>query len=137
MNCLILDAGSVVPAYIQIQDQIRGGVRQGTLRPGAPLPSVRQLAADLGINPNTVAKAYMLLEREGILQTLPRRGTLVAESAPDKARRLAEDRLGDVVDRFLEQAEGLGLSGRQLLQAMKRRIEGKPVSPPARRKEVP
>jgi GntR family transcriptional regulator len=136
MNYLTVDVRSVVPAYVQIQDQIRGAVREGTLRPGAPLPSVRQLAADLGLNPNTVAKAYMLLEREGIIQTLPRRGTLVSESAQDTVRRLAEDRLRDVVDRSLEQAESLGLNGRQLLQAMKRRIEGKAVSSGSRRKEV-
>ena len=128
MDYVIVDAGSAIPVYVQIQDQIRGHVHAGRLRPGTSLPSVRQLAADLGINPNTVAKAYMLLERERIIQTVARRGTLVAESAPDNVRRLAEVRLEEAVDRLLDQAGSLGLNGKQLLQAMKRRMEGKPVN---------
>lgn len=80
----------------QIRDQIRGLVATGQLSAGARLPSVRQLAGDLGIAPGTVAKAYRALEAEGILTTRVGSGTRVAQTAPatpdqvlDAARRLA------------------------------------------------
>ncbi len=58
-------------------DQIRSAVQGGALKPGAPLPAIRQFAADLQINPNTVAKAYALLERDGVIETRGRAGSFV------------------------------------------------------------
>ena len=87
MRILEIDTRSAVPIYAQIMDQIRALVRERELVPGDPLPSVRQLAGDLEINPNTVARSYGLLAREGILETARRRGTLIADSARDRERR--------------------------------------------------
>src|SRR5438128_2184037 len=73
-----LDPKSGVPIYRQIQDQVRYGIAAGKLRPGEQLPTVRQLAVDLSVNPNTVIKAYTELERQGVLTTEQGSGTYVA-----------------------------------------------------------
>lgn len=121
MTYLEIDTRSSVPVYAQIMDRLRALIRDGRLEPDARLPSVRQLAADLEINPNTVAKAYGLLEREGLLRTARRRGTVVAESARDAARRTADDRLKEAVDRTLEETAALGVDLPELLEVLRRR----------------
>src|SRR5437660_12558773 len=73
-----LDAKSGVPIYRQIQDQVRYGIASGKVRPGEQLPTVRALAVDLSVNPNTVIKAYTELERLGLLTTEQGSGTFVA-----------------------------------------------------------
>ena len=75
---LRIDPGSDVPLGEQVQRGIRRAIAEGELAPGDPLPPVRQLAADLGVNLNTVARAYRELEREGLVNTARGRGTLVA-----------------------------------------------------------
>lgn len=116
-----IDAGSPIPIYSQIVDRIGALVREGSLPPGSLLPSVRQLAGDLAINPNTVARAYTLLEREGIVETVRRRGTLIAASAPAAARRTIDGRLAETVDRIEQEAAGLGISLADIVQALEDR----------------
>lgn len=65
------------PVFSQLISQIRSAVLNGNIQSGAPLPSIRQLAIELQLNPNTVAKAYRLLERDGVIETRGRRGTFV------------------------------------------------------------
>jgi GntR family transcriptional regulator len=72
-----VDVRDAVPVFTQLISQIRTAVRSGTLKAGTPLPPIRQLAADLQINPNTVAKAYRLLERDGVIETRGRHGSFV------------------------------------------------------------
>jgi GntR family transcriptional regulator len=72
-----IDERSPEPVFAQLIAQIRDAVRRGDLKPGTPLPAIRQLAADLQINPNTAAKAYRLLYRDGVIETRGRRGTFV------------------------------------------------------------
>ncbi|MBI1914840.1 MAG: GntR family transcriptional regulator [Planctomycetes bacterium] len=100
-----LDPKSGVPIYRQIQDQIRYGIASGRLRPGEQLPTVRALAVDLSINPNTVNKAYTELERQGVLTTEQGSGTFVAplrtvalapEERQAKLRALCAEFLGQV-----------------------------------------
>jgi GntR family transcriptional regulator len=76
-----VEPGRGVPIYIQIMDQIRRSVAGGTLAPGEQLPSVRDLALQLAINPNTISKAYQELEHEGVVYTLRGRGTFVSGQA--------------------------------------------------------
>jgi len=121
MVSLEIDIHSQIPLYQQIMDRLRALVRQGELPPSTPLPSVRQLAADLDINANTVAKAYRLLEREGLLTTARRRGTLVAPRARDAAHLTVDSRLEEAVDRVLETAASLGVERAELLEALRRR----------------
>ena len=87
---LTLDLTSGVPIYRQIRDAVVEGVATGDLQPGEQLPTVRQLAGDLGINPMTVQKAYTLLKSEGLLVLDRRRGAHLTErpgKRPDAAFR--------------------------------------------------
>jgi GntR family transcriptional regulator len=82
-----------VPIYLQVVSQLKQAVAAGALRPGDELPSVRRMAADLRINPNTVARAYQELERDDVIRTVPGGGTFVADNVPgllksEKLRRL-------------------------------------------------
>ncbi len=104
------------PIYVQIMDEVRRAVAMGDLEQGDPLPSVRNLAADIRVNPNTVAKAYRELESEGTVQGRRGRGTFVAPTAD-----AAEERLrlrGEVARRALRDAHRHGLSAAELVSAL-------------------
>lgn len=77
-----VNSSSGLPLYIQIESQLKHAVAAGALRQGEALPSVRKLASELRINPNTVARAYQNLERDGVIRTVPGGGTYVAENVP-------------------------------------------------------
>ncbi|MFC0623325.1 GntR family transcriptional regulator [Kribbella deserti] len=79
---IAVDTTSAVPAYEQLRTQVVGLVAAGQLEPGARLPSVRQLATDLGIAPGTVGRAYRELENAGVIETRRRTGTHVAAEPP-------------------------------------------------------
>ncbi len=100
-------AGSGVPIFRQIADQIIRAVAIGKLEVGDPVPSVRQLARELTINPNTVAKAYGELVDDGVLETQPGRGFFVAKRRQiySKAERLR--RLDESIDALIHQAVAL------------------------------
>jgi GntR family transcriptional regulator len=78
---LHISANSGVPVYLQLEQQIKHAISSGLLRPGDVLPSTRRTAAELRINPNTVARAFQNLERDGIIRTVPGGGTFVADEA--------------------------------------------------------
>ena len=122
MLYLEVDAHSLVPIYEQIIDGIQRLVREDKLASGAFLPSVRQLASDLEINPNTVARAYGLLEKDGILETARRRGTRIAHDAPSRARRSLASRIEDAADRVIRETAHLGIDPDELVQALIRRL---------------
>lgn len=109
-----IDASSGTPIYRQITDQIRQAIAGGTLRPGDRLPTVRDLAVELAVNPNTIAKAYQDLERDGIIETWRGRGTFVAASTAkvNEAERLP--RLTPLVERLIAEAYLLGISDDEL-----------------------
>src|SRR5271170_1995740 len=81
---LKLDLRSGVPVYRQIMDQVLGGISTGALKPGDQLPTVRQLAVDLAINPNTVVRAYRELEIREVLATQQGTGTFLTDKKPEK-----------------------------------------------------
>jgi GntR family transcriptional regulator len=105
------------PIYDQIVDEVRRGRVLGMLRPGDALPSVRQLAADLGINPNTVKQAYRELEREGLVHVRRGQGTFVTESSVDGAER--NRMLRSVAERALAQARRLDAGAEELIEAVR------------------
>ncbi len=78
---IVIDTGDTVPVFAQIIEQIKNAVLSGDLAPGSALPSIRQLANDLQLNPNTVAKAYRLLERDSVIETRGYRGTFIHPDA--------------------------------------------------------
>jgi len=123
MLILEISTHSPVPIYEQIVDGVQRLVRRGDLTPGSVLPSVRQLAGDLEINPNTVARAYRALERDGILKTAGRRGTRVAADARECSRRVLSSRLDELADRVLRETAHLGVDTGDLIEALVKRQE--------------
>ncbi|HEX6368812.1 MAG TPA: GntR family transcriptional regulator [Longimicrobium sp.] len=117
-----VEASSPVPIYAQIVGQVRSAVAAGELAEGDPLPSVRQLAGELRVNPNTVAQAYRELEREGITYVQRGQGTFVA--AMETGRREAErDELARaLIERMLEDAFRLGLSPAEVRETLDRSL---------------
>lgn len=88
-----VNAALGLPIYLQIESQVKHAVAAGALKQGNALPSVRKLAAELRVNPNTVARAYQNLERDGVIRTVPGGGTYVADNVPgllkaEKVKRL-------------------------------------------------
>jgi GntR family transcriptional regulator len=116
-----LNPKSGVPIYRQLQDQIRYGIASGRLRPGEQLPTVRALAVDLSVNPNTVIKAYTELERLGILTTEQGSGTYVAP-LPAVALSTAERhaKLKALCSEFLGQVAQYGFGPDDVIQAIRR-----------------
>jgi GntR family transcriptional regulator len=114
-----LDAHSGVPVYRQLIDQVLGAVATAVLRTGDQLPTVRQVAVDLAINPNTVMRAYREMEIRGILDTQQGAGTFIAEqrTAPSKEER--ERQLAQLAGEFISRAGLLGLTLEELMQALK------------------
>ena len=118
---LRIDLSRPVPPYEQLRAQIAGLVAAAELAPGSRLPSVRQLAGDLGLAPGTVARAYSELEAEGLLVTRQRGGTFVAEPATqagaDTARQQA---LAAAAETFVTTARQLGLGDEAAEAAVRR-----------------
>src|SRR5271170_4880307 len=99
-----LDPGSGVPVYRQLIDQVQAGIATGVLRVGSQIPTVRQVAVDLAINPNTVMRAYRELEIRGVLDTQQGTGTFIApQTSPiendDRTRRMDQ-----LIDEFVARA---------------------------------
>lgn len=117
------DTTSRTPIYRQLMDQVRVGVARGRLQPGARLPSVRQLSRELVVNPNTVARAYTELEREGVLNTRPGLGVFVAEPNADLSESARGERLSSSLDHFLTEAVHLGFTADEVLTAVAERVQ--------------
>jgi GntR family transcriptional regulator len=104
------DSTARVPIYRQLIEQVREGVARGKLQPGERLPSVRQLSKDLVVNPNTIARAYTELEREGVLNTRPGLGVFVAVPKATLTAEIRSGRLAALIDRLLTEAVHLGFT---------------------------
>jgi GntR family transcriptional regulator len=118
-----ISAGSPQSIYRQIADQIRQAIVSGNLRVGDSVPSVRQLAKELAINPNTVAKAYAELTRDGVLEGQSGRGCVVAsrKNVFSKAERIR--RLELVLDSLVSEALTLGFSCDEIQERLVKRFE--------------
>jgi GntR family transcriptional regulator len=119
-----ITTGSGTPIYRQIMDQVRLAVATGALAPGDPLPSVRGLAEQNVINPNTVVKAYLELVRDGVLESHHGKGFFVGHrrqvySKPERVRRLRQ-----ALDTFVHEAVFLGFSAEEIRQAIDEKIAG-------------
>ena len=122
MTIFRLDSSTGVPFYRQIIDQVLLAVADARLKPGTQLPTVRQLAVDLSVNLNTVAKAYREMEIRGIVQTQQGTGTFVAARSGAKTREKRKA-MHDLVDRFLANAEAHGIPLEDLVEALAERAE--------------
>ncbi len=105
---IIIDIDAEVPQFAQLIEQIKKAVLKGNLKPGDALPSIRQLANDLGLNNKTVAKAYQLLERDSVIQTKGYRGTFIH---PDAKANSTVDLNAWVLSKFEETISALRKAG--------------------------
>ena len=104
------------PVYQQIVDGIKEAVAKGVLPPGERLPSVREMAALMTLNHNTVAKAYQELERERVIEVLRGRGTFVSEPSPVPDRQAKLKKMADTIRQLLVQAHYLQVDDQDLLK---------------------
>ncbi len=115
-----VDSKSPTPIYAQLDRSIRAAIATGTLQPGMQLPTVRQLAVDLAVNANTVARVYAQLERDGILETRRGVGTFVREApTPQAARTHRERELRELIRRFVGDAAMLGFTLAELITQLR------------------
>jgi GntR family transcriptional regulator len=111
-----LDAHSGVPVYRQIIDQVQAGMATGALTGGDQLPTVRQVAVDLAINPNTVVRAYRELEIRGVIETQQGMGTFVAHKKIKQDEVERQRRLTQLVTEFVARAGAGGFTVGDLMQ---------------------
>jgi len=116
---LQLDLRSGVPVYRQIMDQVLGAVASGRLTSGDQLPTVRQLAVDLSINPNTVIRAYRELEIRGFLDTQQGSGTFISEQRVEQDDEERVRKLDLIVSDAIARAGAEGFTAKQVLDRLK------------------
>lgn len=115
MVVFTLDARSSVPTYVQLQQQVRHAMKTGVLQRGDQLPSAREVVLELGINPNTVLKAYRELEHDGLIEIRKGQGTFVAA---DLMTITPADlvKLRRYLGKWIATAEGLGMGRDDMLE---------------------
>ena len=121
---LSIDFESSVPIYVQAEEQIHSLIAAGQLRPGEQLPTIRELAADLRVNFNTIARAYLELDREGVISTQRGRGTFVA-GVPDEEQmsRKRLKKLHAIVRSALDEAHRLGYEPGEIAEVFEEELE--------------
>ncbi|HEX8188151.1 MAG TPA: GntR family transcriptional regulator [Pyrinomonadaceae bacterium] len=118
-----IDPSSGLPIYLQIAQQIKTAVAMGRLLPEEPLPSVRQLAVELAVNPNTVARAYLDLEIESVIYKRQGAGTFVSAQGVEMSKGERRRVLNELLEKALVEGVNLGLSERELRDAFERTLE--------------
>ena len=116
---LQLDLHSGMPVYRQLIDQVRGGIASGMLAAGDQLPTVRQLAVDLAINPNTVVRAYRELELGGLLETHQGTGTFIGTQKMKRPDAQRERQLAQIVSDCVSRAGAAGFTVDDLIEALR------------------
>ena len=114
-----LDLTSGVPVYRQIIDQVHAARAAGTARPGDQLPTVRQLAVDLAINPNTVMRAYRELELTGAIETQQGTGTFLTDAKAEQSKAERDRQLDRLVSEFVARAGREGFTVKELRSRLK------------------
>ena len=120
---LSIDFKSGVPFYRQIIEQVKFAMSRGDLQPGDRLPTVRQLAVDLSVNPNTVIRAYRELEIGGMLDTQQGSGTFVSERRPNIDRIEQQRMLDQILTDMLARASAYGFTLEDVLEGLRQRKE--------------
>jgi GntR family transcriptional regulator len=113
-----LDLRSGVPVYRQIIDQVLGAIASGVLKPGDQLPTVRQLAVDLTVNPNTVVRAYRELEIRGVLATQQGTGTFIANQKVKRNEVERQRQLNQLIGDFVARAGAGGFTVQDVMERM-------------------
>ena len=118
-----VDPRSGVPIYVQIVEQVRHAVDVGGLRPGERLPTVRRLAENLAVAPNTIVKAYNELQRVGLVESRPGVGTVVAEGVEEVARERRIEEIFERLRMLVRDAAALGISEDELWASLDSEFE--------------
>jgi GntR family transcriptional regulator len=111
---IAINTASPEPVYEQIVRQVHDAVKSGRLEPGTPLPPVRQLAGDLSLNRNTIARAYKILEDQGVILTAGRKGTFVRQGAQHEVARARTGRAERVLRRVIRAMLVDGMSRKEI-----------------------
>jgi GntR family transcriptional regulator len=121
---ILVDPESSVPIYIQIEDSINSLIAAGQIQPGEQLPTIRELAAEIRVNLNTVARAYFELDKEGVITTQRGKGTFVS-GVPDQKqiKKTRQKLLQSIIQTALEEAYGLGYSVKEIQAAFQKEID--------------
>jgi len=119
---LQLDPRSGVPAYRQLMDQVKYYIAGGTLRPGDQLPSIRELASALTVNPTTVVRVYTELERDGVLEMRHGKGAYVAVQSPGLALAEQDQALRRSARQLALEASQLGIPAGRVIQAVREEL---------------
>lgn len=120
---LEINPRSSVPIYQQVVDGVKELIARGILVSGERIPTVRELAVELSLNPNTIAKAYQRLEQEGIIETMRSRGTFVAGRTEVLDMEAARQQLVDLLEKVLVEAYHLGLNREDIKQLFEERLD--------------
>jgi GntR family transcriptional regulator len=113
-----LDPHSGVPVYRQLIDQVQAAIARGALFPGDQLPTVRHVAVELAINPNTVMRAYREMEIRGILDTEQGTGTFIADKQAEPSKEERNRKIAQLIGEFVSRAGSAGLTVSDLIQAL-------------------
>jgi GntR family transcriptional regulator len=119
-----VDPRTGVPLYLQLIEQVKRAVALGTLEPGEQLPTVKALAVDLTVNPNTVARAYRELERDEIIETSPGRGSFVRRNGTValESRRNVEDVAATALAEAVREARSMGIDSERVRSLFERAL---------------
>ncbi|AYF54351.1 GntR family transcriptional regulator [Clostridium botulinum] len=115
-NLIQIDSRNSRPIYEQIIDSIKESILKGILRPGDKLPSVREMSSMITANPNTVSKAYMELERQGVTETLRGKGTYVSSNYKVKMGEESMDKLKEDIKKIIVEAHYLGIKKEDMMK---------------------
>ncbi len=117
-----IDATDGVPLYLQIAKEIKHSIAVGSLRPGEQIPSVREIALQITVNPNTVAKAYRELETQGIVETRRGTGTFVSNEVFAISEEERSRIVSNLIDRVVDEANHLQMDEDELMRLFIERI---------------
>ncbi len=118
-----IDPANGLPIYLQIIHQVKTAIAMGRLQPEESLPSVRQLAMDLAVNPNTVARAYLDLEHEGVIYKRPGQGTFVSQQEVEMSKKERMKIFHDHLEKSLVEGINLGLEADEMTRAFEQQLE--------------
>src|SRR6185369_9613293 len=123
---ITIDIDDPAPPFAQLIAQVKAAVQSRRLRPGQPLPSIRQLADDLGLNLKTVAKAYRLLERDAVIQTRGYRGSFIHTDAAANSRIDLSERAHERLQETIAELRAEGVTDSEIRNAFNRSMNGSP-----------
>ena len=118
-----LNLKSGKPVYLQIVDQVKAAAGSGALKPGDPLPAIRQLAEELRVNRNTIAKAYSELEHQGVVEAQPGKGCFLVDSPSPLKKEIRRKMLAEEIDHVIVQSRHFQFSRDELIRLVNQRLD--------------